>query len=271
MLIDSHIHLDAAEFAADREALIERARAAGVRGFVVPGVERAGFGDVLALAAARRDVCPALGVHPLYVARATMADLEVLDAHLAAGDAHAVGEIGLDHFVTDVDPARQLEFFRAQLRLARKHGLPVILHVRRAVDPILRELRRAQVCGGIAHAFNGSRQQADMFLDMGFRLGFGGAVTYERATRLRALAAQLPAEAIVMETDAPDIPPHWLYATAEQRAAGQGQGRNEPGELPRIGAEVAQLRGVPPAAWAATTTGNALAALPGLQRLVRGP
>lgn len=125
---------------------------------------------------------------------------------------------------------RQEHFFRERFKLARRHGLPVILHVRRSVDQVLKGLREIGVPGGIAHAFNGSRQQADMFLDMGFRLGFGGAVTYERATRLRALAAQLPAEAIVMETDAPDIPPHWLYATAEQRAAGHGQGRNEPGE-----------------------------------------
>ena len=233
MLIDSHIHLDAAEFAADREALIERARAAGVRGFVVPGVERAGFGDVLALAAARRDVCPALGVHPLYVARATMADLEVLDAHLAAGDAHAVGEIGLDHFVTDVDPARQLEFFRAQLRLARKHGLPVILHVRRAVDPILRELRRAQVCGGIAHAFNGSRQQAEVFMALGFKLGFGGAMSYAGSTRIRELARTLPLSSIVLETDAPDIPPAWAP-----------HARNLPENLARYAQVLADLRGI---------------------------
>jgi len=174
MLIDSHIHLDAAEFAADREALIERARAAGVRGFVVPGVERAGFGDVLALAAARRDVCPALGVHPLYVARATMADLEVLDAHLAAGDAHAVGEIGLDHFVTDVDPARQLEFFRAQLRLARKHGLPG--------DPACAPGGGSGSCAScagrrcaaaIAHAFNGSRQPGRGLHGARFQARFG--------------------------------------------------------------------------------------------------
>jgi TatD DNase family protein len=200
---------------------------------------------------------------------------QALTAHTDDPRLVAVGEIGLDYFVPELteDPLRERQehFFREQLKLARRHGLPVILHVRRSVDQVLKGLREIGVPGGIAHAFNGSRQQADMFLDMGFRLGFGGAVTYERATRLRALAAELPADAIVMETDAPDIPPHWLYATAEQRAAGHGQGRNEPGELPRIGAEVAQLRGVPPAAWAATTTGNALAALPGLQRLVRGP
>ena len=162
---------------------------------------------------------------------------------------------------------RQEHFYREQLKLARRHGLPVIVHVRRSVDQVLRGLRDIGVAGGIAHAFNGSRQQADAFLGMGFKLGFGGAVTYDRATRLRALAAELPPEAIVMETDAPDIPPHWLYATAEQRAAGAPQGRNEPAELPRIAGEVARLRGVSSGEWAATTTANALAALPRLARL----
>ncbi len=143
----------------------------------------------------------------------------------------------------------------------------MLLHLRRAVDAVLQVLREVGVAGGIAHAFNGSRQQADQLLALGFRLGFGGAVTYPRASRLRALAAELPASAIVMETDAPDIPPHWLYTTAEARAQGQPQGRNEPGELPRIGAELAALRGVSAADWADLSTANALAALPRLRRL----
>ena len=272
--IDTHCHLDAPEFDADRAAVRRRAAQAGVGHCVLPAVARTNFDTVRELAHAHGDSY-ALGIHPLCTPAAAEQDLQALDAALSrhADDPRlvAVGEIGLDYFVAGLDAARQEHFYRAQLEIAAAHGLPVILHVRRSVDQVLKGLREIGVPGGIAHAFNGSRQQADMFLDMGFRLGFGGAVTYERATRLRALAAQLPAEAIVMETDAPDIPPHWLYATAEQRAAGQGQGRNEPGELPRTGAEVAQLRGVPPAAWAATTTGNALAALPGLQRLVRNP
>jgi len=165
--------------------------------------------------------------------RAAMEDLEILDAHLAAGEAHAVGEIGLDHFVADVDPVRQLEFFRAQLRLARRHGLPVILHVRRAVDPILRELRRAGICGGIAHAFNGSRQQAEIFISLGFKLGFGGAMSYEGSSRIRTLARTLPLSSIVLETDAPDIPPAW--------APGQ---RNLPENLARYAQVLAGLRDI---------------------------
>ncbi|MBV2264609.1 MAG: TatD family hydrolase [Thauera sp.] len=233
MLIDSHIHLDAAEFAPDRVELIEAARAAGVRGFVVPAVERASFDAVCALAAQREDVCPALGIHPLYVMQARDADLDRLDELLATGTARAVGEIGLDHFVADVDRERQLRFFTAQLALARRHGLPVILHVRRAIDPILRELRRARVVGGIAHAFNGSRQQAEAFIALGFRLGFGGAMSYEGSTRIRALACGLPLESIVLETDAPDIPPAWANGA-----------RNLPENLARFARILAELRGI---------------------------
>lgn len=245
MLIDSHVHLDASEFAADREEVIAHARAAGVRGFVVPAVDRASFDSVRALAAARADVCPALGIHPLYVMGAQAEDLDALDACLARGEARAVGEIGLDNFVTDVDPARQLELFVAQLKLARRHALPVILHVRRAVDPILKQLRRIEVPGGIAHAFNGSRQQAQMFIDLGFRLGFGGAMSYEGSTRIRELARSLPLSAIVLETDAPDIPPAWAQGA-----------RNVPANLTRYAALLAELRGIDADVVAETTGRN---------------
>ena len=233
MLIDSHVHLDAAEFAADRDEVIGAARAAGVQGFVVPAVDSDSFAAVLALAAARGDVCPALGIHPLYVTDAHEDDLDRLDEHLARGEAKAVGEIGLDHFVTDIDPARQLDFFVAQLRLARRHDLPVILHVRRAVDAVLKQLRRIGVRGGIAHAFNGSRQQAQMFIDLGFRLGFGGAMSFAGSSRIRELARTLPLSAIVLETDAPDMAPAW----------GQGE-RNDPANLARYAALLADLRGI---------------------------
>ncbi|WEN42361.1 putative metal-dependent hydrolase YjjV [Thauera sp. GDN1] len=232
MLIDSHVHLDAAEFAPDRDEVMRAARAAGVQGFVVPAVDRGSFAAVRALAAAHCDVCPALGIHPLYVMDAHEDDLERLDEHLARGEARAVGEIGLDHFVTDIDPARQLDFFVAQLRLARRHDLPVILHVRRAVDAVLKQLRRIGVRGGIAHAFNGSRQQAQMFIDLGFRLGFGGAMSFAGSSRIRELARTLPLSAIVLETDAPDMAPAW----------GQGE-RNLPANLARYAALLAELRG----------------------------
>ncbi|HOZ93049.1 MAG TPA: TatD family hydrolase [Ottowia sp.] len=272
--IDTHCHLDAPEFSADVAAVRARAATENVAICVIPAVEPAAFEAVRALAHRFGDAY-ALGIHPMYVARAPDDALARLEAALArhADDPRlvAVGEIGLDLFVPELGVAplraRQQHFFIEQLRLARRHDLPVLLHLRRAVDAVLQVLREVGVAGGIAHAFSGSRQQADQLLALGFRLGFGGAVTYPRASRLRALAAELPASAIVMETDAPDIPPHWLYTTAEARAQGQPQGRNEPGELPRIGAELAALRGVSAADWADLSTANALAALPRLRRL----
>ena len=268
--IDTHCHLDAPEFAPDRSQARERAAQAGVGLCVFPAVEVANFDAVRTLAHAHQDSY-ALGIHPLCTGRAVDADLEVLDRALAQhrGDPRlvAVGEIGLDFFVPGLDAGRQEFFYREQLALARKHGLPVILHVRRSADRLLRELRGAGVTG-IAHAFNGSAQQASQFLGLGFKLGFGGNVTYERAQQIRRLAVSLPLEALVMETDSPDIPPHWLYATAQQREAGRPQGRNEPAELPRIAQVLAQLRGISAAELAHATTRNAVQALPALAGLL---
>ena len=240
MWIDTHCHLDAAEFAADRDAVVARALSAGVRLQVLPAVEVANF-DAVRQLAHRHGLAYALGIHPLAVERATDADLERLAEALAA---HVQ-----DH---------------RQLKLARRFELPVILHVRRSADTLLKHLRRQPVRGGIAHAFNGSGQQAQAFVELGFKLGFGGALTFERALQIRRLAQSLPLDAIVMETDSPDIPPHWLYRTAEERAAGASPLRNEPAELPRIGAELAALRGLDAPALAAATSANAHAALPGL-------
>jgi TatD DNase family protein len=181
----------------------------------------------------------------------------------------AVGEIGLDYFVPGLDAGQQEFFLREQLALARRHGLPVILHVRRSADELLKQLRRAGV-QGIAHAFNGSMQQAQEFVQMGFKLGFGGTVTFERALQVRRLAAELPLTALVLETDSPDIPPHWLYRTAEQRSAGHAQARNEPAELPRIAQVVADLRGISLDELAQATAQNAIQALPKLAALL-GP
>ncbi|MBS0500262.1 MAG: TatD family hydrolase [Burkholderiaceae bacterium] len=274
--IDTHCHLDAPEFAPDARAVRARAAHQNVALCVIPAVEAPAFEGARALAHQLGDAY-ALGIHPMCVARAADDALAQLDAaltrHAADPRLVAVGEIGLDYFVPELAApgplrARQEHFYREQLKLARRHGLPVILHVRRSVDAILQGLREIEVAGGIAHAFGGSRQQADQFLQLSFKLGFGGALTYERATRLRALATALPAHAIVVETDAPDIPPQWLYASAAQRAAGAATGRNEPGELPRIAAVLAGLRAVPVEAWAAQTTANACSALPRLAALV---
>ena len=273
MWIDSHCHLDASEFDADRDAVARRAHAAAVTQIVLPAVERANFETVRALAH-RHGLSYALGIHPLFVDRADDDDLRALhdalgvalDPVVADARLVAVGEIGLDHFVSGSDLAKQERFLVAQLRLAREFDLPVILHSRRAVDTLLKHLRVVRVAGGIAHAFNGSEQQAHAFIGLGFKLGFGGAMTFDRALQLRRLALTLPIETIVLETDAPDIPPHWLYRTAAQRAAG-ATSRNEPAELPRIAETLAGLRGISLPALAEITSANVRAALPRLGRI----
>ena len=268
--IDTHCHLDAAEFSADTDAVRARAASAGVRHCVLPAVEPGNFAAVRDLAHRHGDSY-ALGIHPLCTGRASEEDLEHLDRALADARADArlvaIGEIGLDYFLPGLDARRQELFYERQLALARRHGLPVLLHVRRSADQLLKHLRRGGVTG-IAHAFNGSLQQAKEFVRLGFKLGFGGTVTYERALQIRRLATELPLDALVLETDSPDIPPHWLYRTADQRAAGQAQGRNEPGELPRIAAVLADLRGISVDVLAEATDRNAVAALPKLAGLL---
>jgi TatD DNase family protein len=265
--IDTHCHLDAPEFTADLPAVRARARQAGVGLCVWPAVRAADFERVQALATAHGDAY-ALGIHPLFTPHATEQDLQALEQALnqAQGDPHlvAVGEIGLDGFVPGLDMARQQHFYRAQLALAQRHGLPVLLHVRRSADALLSGLRQCPVVGGLAHAFNGSRQQADQFMAMGFKLGFGGALTFDRALQLRRLASDVPLNALVLETDAPDIPPRWLYRTQAERAQGAVMGRNEPAELVRIAQCLAELRGMPLADLAQASTANAMQALPKL-------
>ena len=271
--IDTHCHLDAPEFDADRDAVVVRARAAGVGLQVLPAVMAQHF-DTVRAAAHRHGLAYALGIHPLYVDRSADEDLDRLQQALQQhqGDPRlvAVGEIGLDHFVPGLDRARQQRFYLAQLKLARAAGLPVILHVRRSADGLLAGLRRTAVPGGIAHAFNASSQQAQVFLQLGFKMGFGGAMTFERALQIRRHAAELPETALVLETDAPDIPPHWLYRPAAERTPEQPapQMRNEPAELPRIAQTLAGLRGWSLAQTAAITEANAIAALPRLAALL---
>lgn len=258
MWIDSHCHLDAPEFDADRDAVWQKALAVGVRQALVPSISLVQCDAVAACCArysnATARLFPAWGIHPLYVAAAEETDLQGIARRVEAERPVAVGEIGLDGFVAGADIARQTFFFVEQLKLARAFDLPVVLHVRRAVDAVLGHLRRIRVQGGIAHAFNGSVQQAEAFLSLGFKLGFGGAATFPGSTRIRRLAAELPMEAIVLETDAPDISPVWL----------QGK-RNSPAELPAIGRVLAELRGMTPEDFAAKVRANTLTALPGLQ------
>ncbi|MBW8758816.1 MAG: TatD family hydrolase [Burkholderiales bacterium] len=274
--IDTHCHLDAREFDADRAAVVARANAAGVTMQVLPAVGVFNFDTVRALAH-EYGLAYALGIHPLCVGDASNDDLDKLQAALQAhrDDPRlvAVGEIGVDLFLPALIAIRprQEHFYREQLKIARRAGLPVLVHVRRSADAVLAGLRRIEVPGGIAHAFNGSDQQAGHFVELGFRLGFGGAVTFDGARQIRHVASTVPASAIVLETDAPDIPPTWLYRTMGEREAHSPplpQARNEPAEVARIAQAFAQLRGVPLDELAATTRSNAIAVMPKLAGLV---
>ncbi len=264
MWIDTHCHLDAHEFGAESLAVARRAGELGVGMIVIPAVARANFGVVRDLAAQAPNASYALGIHPIYVPQAHDDDLDALREQVARAldDPRfvAIGEIGLDYFIPMLcEPdmrAKQERFFREQLRIARDFGLPVLTHVRRSQDQVLKHVRQVRPAGGIAHAFNGSFQQAQHFIDQGFRLGFGGAMTFTRALQIRRLAAELPLDAIVLETDAPDIAPSWVHP-----------GRNSPEQLPAIGRALADLRGVPEDAVRAACHASALAALPRLGAL----
>ena len=257
-MIDTHCHLNAREFDTDRDAVVAAAREAGVTTLILPSVEVSGFPAVRACCQRYPGCHPAYGIHPLYVGAAREDDLYTLRQWLRdeiSGEHPpvAVGEIGLDFFVPGHDASRQEQFFIEQLQIAAEFNLPVLLHVRRAVVQVLKCLRHSKVRRGIAHAFNGSRQQAQAFIDLGFKLGFGGAMTWPRATRIRQLATELPLESIVLETDAPDMSPVWR----------QGQ-RNSPDQLPLIAATLADLTRLPPSRILEQTNANALAVIESL-------
>lgn len=244
--IDTHCHLDAAEFDADRDAVYAAAHAGGVTTLVIPAVSRDNFAAVAATCERYPGCLPAWGLHPMLLDVHRPEHLDDLRAQIEAQRPVAIGEIGLDLFVSNLDYATQEFFYVEQLKIAQEHDLPVLLHCRRANDQLLKHLRKIRVRGGIAHAFNGSPQQADEFIKLGFKLGFGGAFTWPRANNLRRLAVDLPLETIVLETDSPDIPPVWI-----------GRGRNAPGELPRIAQTLAELRGLDIGTVAQATTRNA--------------
>lgn len=265
MWIDTHCHLDAHEFAGEESVIAARAAQREVSWIVIPAVAQSNFSAVAMLASQLPNCAYALGIHPIYVPQADEEDLVVLRKAVAVAldDPFfvAIGEIGLDFFLPGLrdSPLREKQeyFYSEQLKIARDFDLPVLLHVRRSQDTILKYLRRIKVVGGIAHAFNGSFQQAQAFIGLGFKLGFGGAMTFPRALQIRRLASELAQEAIVLETDAPDISPAWLHPT-----------RNSPEQMPRIGEVLADLRGISAAAAAHLTSANACSVLPRLSRLM---
>ncbi|MBK1650087.1 TatD family hydrolase [Rhabdochromatium marinum] len=250
-MIDTHCHLDFPAFDADRSAVLHRAHAQGVVALVIPGVSAANWPAVLDLQAqAPERLFPALGLHPVFIDHHQPADLDTLRANLQRQRPVALGEIGLDFALADTDRAAQQWYFTQQLELAAEFNLPVLLHVRKAHDSVLAALRAVShpngIPGGIAHAFNGSLQQARQYLELGFKLGFGGMLTYTRSRKLRQLARELPLDALVLETDAPDM-----------TVASHQYQRNSPEYLPEVLTALAEVRGQAPELLAQTTTANA--------------
>lgn len=271
MWIDTHCHLDASEFDSDRTDVTRAAAEAGVSGIVLPAVAVSNFDAVRALAHAGTEagggaLCVyALGIHPLCTPGAGQPDLDELRRQVAASmdDPRfvAIGEIGLDFFVPGLDAAHQTWLYSEQVKIARDFDLPVLLHVRKSQDKVYAQLRRVGVRQGIAHAFNGSHEQARRYVEHGMKLGFGGNLTFSRARQIRRLAAELPLEAIVLETDAPDIAPAWL---SDDQFGEQHKARNTPGEVVGVARVLGELRGVPEPELAQAMWRNSVAALPRL-------
>ena len=249
-LVDTHCHLDVADFDQDRESVLAHCRAKGIDRIVVPAVDREGWDNLLELCAHEAGLYPALGLHPIYLEKHTDRDVADLERYLSHAGVIAVGEIGLDYYISELDQRRQKQLFEQQLVMARNASLPVLLHVRKAHDDILMKLKKIKVKGGIAHAFNGSLQQAQQYIDLGFRLGFGGMLTYERSSKIRKLAQELPLESIVMETDAPDM----------TVSSHHGQ-RNSPEYLDECVQSLAEIRNISPEEVAKQTTQNACTVL----------
>ncbi len=257
MWIDSHCHMDNVILNQNSEKIINECVNEGVNQIIIPSVSKENFDKVINLASKYKHCVYALGIHPIYLKNFEDSDLDLLEYYLLNYNAVAVGEIGMDLFIQKKNQCLQEHVFLSQLKIAKKFNLPVIMHVRGAIDLVLKNLRQIKVRGGIAHAFNGSFQQADQLIKLGFKLGFGGAMTYPRAKHLQSLAKELPIESIVLETDSPDMPPAWLN---------NGE-RNQPKELGRIAEFFCHLRGLKPSKTADIIRDNTIEAIPKLVEL----
>lgn len=257
MWTDTHLHLDASEYDSDRLEVVQRAQVLNVTRFVLPAVGAFNFDAVKRLAHDIPGAVYCLGIHPVFVDRAHDNDLQTLQQKIreSLNDPKfaGIGEIGLDGFVPGLNWDRQVMFFNAQLKIARDFDLPLVMHVRKALDPVLKSLRIYKPRSGIAHAFNGSFQQAEHFLKLNMCMGFGGACTFTRALQLRRLAKDLPEHALVLETDGPDIAPEWI-----------NKQRNAPEHLPRIAQTIAELRNISIGELSNLSQTNAVRALPAL-------
>lgn len=245
-LFDTHCHLDVAAFDEDRAQVLQRAREMGVSQLLVPSIDAAHWDGLLQLCDAQSGLHAALGLHPVFLESHRSEHIARLEQTIETARPVAIGEIGLDYFLRELDRDAQLGLFEAQLSIARAVNLPVVLHVRKAHDTVLASLKKLTVPGGTVHAFNGSEVQARQYIDLGFKLGFGGTLTRERSKKIRALAQALPIESIVLETDAPDM--------VVAQHAGE---RNSPEYLPYCLKALAEARDVSEQDIAAQTTANA--------------
>ena len=257
MWIDSHCHLDNTLLSQNSKEVINSFLNKGVDHIIIPAVSKDNFDEVIKISNMSKHCSYALGYHPMYLDGSEENNLKLLENYILENNSVAVGEIGIDLFQKKNNYLYQENIFTSQLKIAKKFDLPVIMHVRGAIDLVLKNLRRIKVNGGIAHAFNGSFQQANQLIELGFKLGFGGAMTYERATHIQKLAKELPIESIVLETDAPDMPPSWLC----------NGDFNQPEELGRIGEFFCCLRGLEPSKTADIIRINTIEAIPKLREL----
>lgn len=247
-LFDSHCHLDVSPIHGQLSQVLDRARKVGVEEIVVPGVDHEGWERILAISGQENGIHAAPGLHPMYLELHRPEHLEILAALAASGRIVAIGEIGLDYFVPGLDRSEQQLLFEAQLVIASRAHLPVLLHARKAHDQVLATLRRSRFPhGGIVHAFSGSYQQAVEYIKLGFGIGVGGTISYDRATKIRKNCSELPRDWLVLETDAPDI------IVADHR----DETCNLPEYLPEICRTLAALRSENPQTTAATTSENA--------------
>ena len=249
-LFDTHCHLDIEDFDHDRDQVIADALSNGVTYVLIPAIAKSNFSAAQTLCRTHAGFYPALGLHPVFIDQHHDEHLDHLSNAITQERPTAIGEIGLDFAIKTLDKTRQISFFTAQLDIAAEHQLPVILHARKSHDEILKHLKAQSLTGGICHAFNGDINQAHRYLDLGFKLGFGGMLTYERSTKLRALAKALPDEAFVLETDAPDL------TGAEHQYS-----RNSPAYLPEVAKSLAEIKGISVEEIAALTTANAMQVL----------
>lgn len=243
--IDSHCHLDFSDFDRDREQLLKRCQQDHVSDIIIPAVTVNRWQSLQLLCQSHDMLHPALGCHPLFMQNHPVDAADRLAAAVAEKRPVAIGEIGLDFYLPDTDEKTQIDLFEAQLKVACEFQLPVILHVRKAHDSVLKRLRYYRPPGGIAHAFNGSHQQAEVYRSLGFKLGIGGMITHSKARRIRRTFSELPLSQIVLETDSPDMP----------LDGHQGE-RNTPEWIPEIAQTLATLRDEPLARIAEVTTRN---------------